>query len=433
VIVIEGVTLIDGTGAPPRPDAALAIAGDRILAVGATGELRYPGADVREWPGRYVIPGLFDTHTHVTFLRYPDQKDPGYDRATSERMLRTLLAMGITTVRSLGGPTREAVALREDVRAGRIAGPRLFVAGAILNRALVPVESDARAEVRRQAEAGVDFIKVYADLPAPLVRAAIEEAHLHGLRVVGHLQATTWQEAADAGIDFITHGAPWSAQTLPPARRAAYTQAIKARGGMRARVDWLESLDLDGREVREMIAALVRHHVDVDPTLVAYETKFRADSDKYANNPLLWLAPPAMRATWRLGSSTDGWGAADFASARAAWPKVVGLVKRYHEQGVRLLTGSDTPNPWVVPGISLHQELELLASAGIKPLEVLTLATRNGAQALGIADETGTLEPGKRADMVVLSANPLADIANTRRIEQVLLGGRVLERETLLR
>jgi imidazolonepropionase-like amidohydrolase len=427
------VTLIDGTGAAARPDAALALADGCILAVGSTGQLRYPGAEVRDLRGRYVIPGLFDMHAHVTFLRFPDQKDPGYDRATSEKVLRVLLAMGVTTVRSPGGPTREAVALREDVRAGRITGPRLFVAGEILNRALVPLETDVRAEVRRQADAGADFVKVYADLPPPLVRAAIEEAHARGLRVIGHLQATPWQEAADFGIDFITHGAPWSAQTLPPERRASYSQAITARGGMRARVDWLESVDLDGPQVRAMIAALVRNHVDVDPTLVAYESKFRADSDRYARNPLLWLAPPPMRASWRLGAPTDGWGVADFASARAAWPKVVGLVKRYHEQGVRLLAGSDLPNRWVVPGISLHQELELLASAGIKPLEVLTIATRNGAQALGIDGETGTLEPGKRADLVVLSADPLADIQNTRRVEQVLLGGRVLDREALLR
>jgi len=148
---------------------------------------------------------------------------------------------------------------------------------------------------------------------------------------------------------------------------------------------------------------------------------------------MLWLAPPAMRASWRLGAATDGWGAGDYASARAAWPKVIGLVKRYHEQGVRLLAGSDLPNPWVVPGISLHQELELLTSAGLTPLEALSIATRNGARALGIAHEAGTLEPGKRADLLVLSANPLADIQNTRRIEQVLLGGRVLDREALLR
>lgn len=131
-----------------------------------------------------------------------------------------------------------------------------------------------------------------------------------------------------------------------------------------------------------------------------------------------------MLAGWRRGTFVSDWSEEDFRCSAAAWPKVLRLLKAYHTQGVRLVTGSDEPNPWVIPGISLHQELELYAEAGIPPAEILKMATHNGAEALGILPDVGTVEAGKRADLVVLSASPLADIRNTRKIERVFREGR---------
>jgi len=130
-----------------------------------------------------------------------------------------------------------------------------------------------------------------------------------------------------------------------------------------------------------------------------------------------------MMADWKKCTFVSNWTADDFRRAHAVWPKLPELIKLYHDHGVTLLAGSDLPNPWVIPGVSFHQELALLAEAGISPRNILKIATRNGAEALGILGDVGTLEPGKRADLVVLSADPLVDIRNTRKIEKVMQGG----------
>jgi imidazolonepropionase-like amidohydrolase len=137
--------------------------------------------------------------------------------------------------------------------------------------------------------------------------------------------------------------------------------------------------------------------------------------------------------SWRvLGMPTRDWTAQEFDRAQAAWPRMLALVSRLHRQGVRLTTGSDLASLWVIPGVALHHELALLESAGIAPVEVLRMATRNGAEALGVLGETGTVEQGKRADLVVLEADPLKDIRNSRRIRYVLLGGRIFRPDELL-
>jgi imidazolonepropionase-like amidohydrolase len=130
---------------------------------------------------------------------------------------------------------------------------------------------------------------------------------------------------------------------------------------------------------------------------------------------------------------TRDWTAEDFDRAQAAWPKMQALVGRMQREGVHLTTGSDLASPWVIPGVALHQELALLVSAGIPPTEVLRMATRNGAEALRLLGETGTVESGKRADLVVLEADPLKDIRNSRRIRYVVLGGRIFQPDELLR
>jgi imidazolonepropionase-like amidohydrolase len=196
---------------------------------------------------------------------------------------------------------------------------------------------------------------------------------------------------------------------------------------MRARISWLEWLDLDGPAVDSMLTALHARRISVDPTLVAYHTKFWWRDSIYQRDPEAGLSPEVLE-NWRvLGMPTADWRADEFDRAQAAWPKMLALVARMHRAGVRLTTGSDLASPWVIPGVGLHQELALLVSAGIPPAEVLRMATRNGAEALGLLAQTGTVEQGKRADLLVLDADPLRDIRNTRRIRQVIVGGRVLQ------
>ncbi len=416
------MTIVDGEGTPPRPGMTIVIAQGRIAQVASTDHVVIQrGWRVLRLPGRFVLPGLIDTHAHVTFLRDPENF-AGYDRATSERILKILLAHGITTVLNPAAPDAAAVELRDDIANGLVLGPRMLTAGRPINWGADRDPEDVRVEVRRQASVGVDYIKVYSRMPPHLIRAAAEEAHAHGLRVVGHLDATSPEQAVAAGIDAITHGATWTPGLLPPERRDGYLKRRREVGHMRARIDWLAWMDPNCPEIQRSIQAVATTRTPLDPTLIAYVTKFRGRDPRYRNSPYLRVAPTEVLDTWQ--GALSYWTDADFERGAVVWPRMLELVKRYHGAGALLTTGSDFPNPLVIPGASLHDEMELLVQAGIPPAEVVRIATRNGAEALGLLSEAGTVAVGKRADLVVLDADPTADIANIRRIETVFLGGR---------
>ena len=440
---LEDVTIIDGTNRPPLQNASILIRDGRVAAVGPNGTIpRPPQVETRHLPRRYVIPGLIDMHAHVTIF-IAEEADGGpseyrYDRRVSEKVLQTLLAFGITTVRNPAAPAVEGVRLRDDVAAGRVTGPRIFTSGEAIDHfrgrpgpfVYVESERDVQSEIRRQARLGVDLIKLYAKLPERLVAAAIREGHAQGLKVIGHLGETSWKQAADLGIDGLCHGAPWDSAMLPARKRFAYQSSAKPY--LKKRMDWLEGLDLDSDEIRATILALVRHGVVVDPTLIAYETKFRSSDPFYLESPDLTLVPEPLLNLWRHERPpTFGWTKEDHQRARALWTKLLAFVKLYHDRGVRLVAGTDVPNPWVVPGASLHRELELLASAGIPLQEVIGMATKNAADALGISGEVGTVEAGKAADLVVLTSNPLKSISNLRDIEYVIQAGRIIDVKSL--
>jgi imidazolonepropionase-like amidohydrolase len=428
-VALAHVTVLDGRGGPPLPDATVLVRDGRIEAVGPSSRTPVPrGARVLDLPGHVVTPGFVDMHYHVTTgaMRYRRDAagalDSTYDRALAERLLHVALSRGITTIRDPGAsPVDAAIALRDDVARGRVLGPRVFTAGEILSSPRLTEEQIRRA-IRAQAAAGVDYVKLYAGIDPSQLRIAVDEAHRHGLKVVGHLQRTSWTEAALGGIDFVTHAGNWHPAYIPAARRTAYAEL---GGGMRARIAWLEWLDLDGPAVDSMVRLLRERHVSVDPTLVAYHTKFWWRDSVYQHDPDSALVPEVL-ANWRvLGMHTADWTPAEFDRVQAAWPKQLALVRRLHEGGVLLTVGSDLASPWVIPGVSFHQELALLESAGLSRSEVLTMATWNGARALGIDGEVGSVEAGKRADLVVLGADPLADVTNTRRVVYVVLGGRL--------
>ena len=412
--LLKGGTILSMKEGDAPFQADILLRGGRIAAIAP--HLDAPsGARAIDVAGRYVLPGFIDMHAHVTYLHDGDFSK-GFDLAVSREILAELLRYGVTTVRNPAAPPEKAVALREAVD-----GPAMLTAGLPLNGGRFLTPEAVEAEVERECALGVDYIKIYARSPPDLTKAAIDAAHRCGLKTIGHLQATDWPTAARLGIDFLTHAVSWSASALPPARRAAYESEIKERGAMKARITWLESVDVDGPEMREIVDSLVEHHISVDPTLIAYGAKFLPLDE--ANLP---PAPQALRDDWKDGGPTRDWSAADFARMKKAWPKMLAIVRRYYEAGVLLTTGSDLPNIHVVPGFSLHQEMELLAEAGIPAVDVLAMATRNGAQALGKASEIGTVETGKMADLVVLERNPLDDIRNTRSIDYVFRRGEAM-------
>src|SRR5215210_5661604 len=406
ILVLVGPTLIDGTGDPPKSNAVIIINDNRIVAI--TNETEYHDRyyslinnetirlNVLNLTGKYVIPGLFDMHAHVAGVR-----KNSYNQNFSENALEMLLDYGVTTIRNPAGPTNQSIALKHNVSEGNIEGPEIFSAGRLLNGPQIAIpfvekqistEEEAREEVRNQAEAGVDFVKLYVGLPPNLVKAAIDEAHSQGIRVIGHLYMTSWTDAANLGIDALTHGVPVNPFLLSAGDKRE--QFLENGGGPFDHLLWLDLVDLNSKEIREMINALVENDIPVDPTLSIYEAILKDDGG--FSNPQNQLR----------------------------WAKVLQLTKIMYDSGIQILSGSDIPNFGLVPGASLHNELELLAQTGIKPLEVIEIATNNGATALGIDDIAGTIQPEKQADMVVLSANPLENISNTKQIEAVIVDGK---------
>jgi len=399
VIILEGATVIDGTGNLPKPNATIVINGSKIAYLSSEAANSYnlnfsAAKSVINLTGKYIIPGLFDMHAHVANVR-----KNSYNQNESEYMLLMLLTHGVTTIRNPGGPTEQSVALRENVSEGKIEGPQIFTAGQLLNTPQIPIpfverqvqtEQDVRQEVRTQAAAGVDYVKLYVGLTPELVQAAIKEAHSNGIKVIGHLYLTSWTYAANLGIDALTHGVPVSPSLLSKENQQKF---LEAGDHPFNHFLWLDLVDLNGPEINEMIKALVNNNIPVDPTLDIYEAMIK-EEPQY----------------------------------QYLWPKILQLTKMLYDNGVTILSGSDIPNFELVPGASLHHELELLVEAGIPPLEVIKIATRNGAQALGIEKDVGTIVPGKQADMMILSDNPMDDISNTKKIEAVISDGQFVDR-----
>ncbi len=195
-------------------------------------------------------------------------------------------------------------------------------------------------------------------------------------------------------IDFLTHGVPVNPYLLSPEDRKIFE-----RNGDNPfdHVLWLELVDIDGKEIDEMIESLVKNNVYVDPTLSIYEAMLK-----------------------------------DNLNEQSIWPKVLQLTKKMYDKGVKILSGTDIPNFELVPGKSLHNELELLVDAGIPSPEVLKIATRNGAESMGLLNQTGTIEKGKQADILVLQSNPIEDISNTQDISMVISDGEIIDRNKTL-
>jgi len=436
LLVLNHVSVINVANGIVLRDRAVEIEAGKIKAILAANLYSAPArAAVMDLPGRYVIPGLIEMHAHVLFPPLgTDGPLPSFDYETSQQILRTLLAYGITTLRDPGDATEAAVTMRSLVASQQVVGPEMFTAGRILTTARrqhaiyapVSTEDEVRHEVAWQAKVGVDFIKVYADMPPNLVKAAIEESREHGLPVIGHLQATTWTEAAQMGISAICHAAPWAREYLPLGARAGYHET------MFGRVYWLEHVDLHSSAVLATADALARNHVSVDPTLIAFRTKFWGDDSYYTQSSYRRLTPPKLLAGWPQRSNTADWSPEQYRAAKAQWPKLLAFVKLLFDHGVVLTAGTDTPFPWIIPGVSFHEELRLLSEAGIPNAAILRSATLNAAGALHRERTIGSIEVGKRADLVVLGGNPLDRIANTEQIQFIIKGGRVFRQADLL-
>jgi hypothetical protein len=424
--LICGGLLIDGTGGTPLPDSALLIQDDRIIAVGPARALGRPDdAEVIEADGMVVMPGFIDAHVHLMHA--------------SELTAPMYLAAGITTVRDTGGALAAVLEWQAAQQNGTREGPRLIFCGPIIDlappvhpavTAIVDSAESVQATVDEIAKAGAWGIKIYAQIPPELTRTIITSAKEHGLPAIGDLSATRASEAIDAGIYGLEH-ASVAYQDLVPVDRQAGFDYFHEHGAAQWRREWnrgMADVDATGPKVQQLARQFADAGVFLDPTMVVIERLARITDPDVTGAPGVMEMPETIRAGWeaRAAGRRDTWSAQDFDLARRAFGVSLAFTAEVRRAGGKLLVGSDAPNPFVVPGASLHRELELLVTVGMSPMEALVAATRGNAEALGLGRDLGILAPGKLADVLLLTANPLEDIASTRQVRLVLQAGKVV-------
>jgi imidazolonepropionase-like amidohydrolase len=397
-------------------------------------------ADTLDASGAWIIPGLWDMHTHI--------------------WSRTLLfpmyvANGITGVRDMGWSLPLWRAWRDSVSRGLVDGPHAIVSGVIVdglppfNSMYVQVKTpdEGRAFVRDVKARGADFIKVYDRLSVDAYNSIMAAAKAARIPVAGHVPpGVSAMEASRAGQRSIEHLTSLAASCS--AEGTALGRAAAAGLDSVRDLDFSKDSTLRGRvgaalgPYYHQARQLPLEACDVTRGMPAVARALRAGGTWVTPTVILGLsaliedtrAEDSLRArlpSWAAGMSRVSAPNADSAARKRSEEKMLAMMRELKKGGVRMLIGSDAPNPGSVPGIGLHRELELFVKAGYTPYEVLRIATHDAAEFAGVLDSIGTIEPGKLADLVVLDANPLVDIRNARRIRAVLLQGRVLPADTL--
>jgi len=437
-LVLTNVTIIDGTGAPARPGMTVVIKGDRIASVGKTGTVRGPkGAEVVDASGKFLIPGLWDMHVHFR---------------ETERSFPLFLANGVLGVRNMGGIGDDVIRWREEVASGRLLGPRIVACGPIVDgppptsaehARSVATAAEGRKAVADLEREGADFIKVYDGIPREAYFAIADEAKKRRFPFAGHIPtAVTVREASDAGQESMEHlgGILEGCSTIedelrnqvdPPIPEGEFAEFPRriAKRGERLLSTYSQP------KAAELFARLARNDTWQVPTLVVQHTWTFIDDLSRVPDPRLTYIPPSEAEWW---SPTKNflfrYRTPEFIAFRKkVFPKQLEIVGAMHRAGVPFMAGTDVSYPYSFPGFSLHDELALFVQAGFTPMEALLSATRNPAKYLGASKVLGTVERGKFADLVLLDANPLDDIKNTRRIDAVVVNGRYLSNAKLRR
>jgi hypothetical protein len=399
-LLFTNVTLIDGRGGPARPNSSVLIWDGVIQAVGAAGDTPImEGTIVVDLDGLFMVPGLIDVHA----------------AASDSAALVDMMIAGITAIRhpGVGLSVHEARGLDlldEDFYPDILSsGPALDADGAGPDAGLpVTSEVETRQAVERLTAEGVDVIAISPRFPIDLIQAAAAAARDRGRVAWGDPRSSNWVAAVRAGIDALSGLLSGDPELLSGEARERYAQAVEEAPAA-AIAAWLSGMDPQGPEVDRMIGALLARDVTVAPLLAA-SVALGCSAER-----------PAAAAT------CEGWTDSLRAVAREVWPRAIQLVRLLHREGVRLVVGSVSPDA-TVPGVGFHREMELLVEAGIPPRDVLRMATRNAASALGVLHERGTIEPAKRADLIVLRADPLSDIGNLRQVEFTVVDGRAFGR-----
>jgi imidazolonepropionase-like amidohydrolase len=453
-VVVRDVTVVNVIDGSLRAGQTVLVAGNRITAVGPATEIRVPDdADVIYAAGGFLIPGLWDMHVHSVANVGPDMAISSV--AAMDWHFPLFLAWGVTGVRNMNDGTGDVSlkltsSLKRRLATGDPRGPRFLANGPSIdgdpplgsNSAVVHTAQEARAAVDTLVDSGADFIKVYENLSREAYFAIMDQARRRGVRVDGHVPfRVTPEEAADAGQRTFEHVLAMAAgcSTSAAAERERFASVLAPRAGAAA-LDGLAPLTLfrherllyDSRDpaaCATTIAAYRRNGVADTPNVVAYRDVVNA-KEILSDANRMRVVPEVIRRNWEAMLETDL-----FPEMQSVLGPLVPLyaenARLLNEAGVLLLAGTDVGIPTLIPGLSLHEELELLVGAGLTPLEVLRTATINPARVLGQTDSLGSIDVGKLADLVLLDANPLADIRNTQRIRAVIADGRLYRRPDL--
>jgi imidazolonepropionase-like amidohydrolase len=385
-LALIGATLVDATGAAPIPSATVVVQNGRIVAAGPSSATSIPsGARRIDVSGKTIVPGLWDNHAHLHQIEW----------------IPTYFAAGVTSVRDMGSEWPLLVAMRNAIRSGKISGPNLFFAGLVdgpgpqgFGEFSAATPEEGRAIVRRYHELGFEMMKIYLALAPDVTAAICDEAHKNGMRCTGHVPTSMDLHAAiDSGMDQIAH--------------------FPVRG------------DLTTEEGKKQLAHFVAKKTIFDPTASWGEIGGKSAQEPMENiQPVLQHLPAPLLQN-RVASL--GQSAADTATSHARLRRMLANIKAAHDAGVPLITGTDEG----IPAYSVYREMELFVKAGFTPMEALQAATSVSAKAMQADGDVGTIEKGKRADLLVLDANPIENISNIRSVRFVMKDGKMFESNAL--
>ena len=439
---ITNVTVIDSLRGA-RPGMNVSIADGRIVSVrDAPG--RSPGRVV-DGTGKYLIPGLWDAHVHFA-----------YEPELAPAMFNLFLANGITSVRDTGGQLDEVMPWKRFAESGEVPAPRVFVAGPLLDgvprvydgsvpsRPNLGVGIDSAAAARdavdHLAAEGVDLIKAYELLAPEVFAAVVERAAEHGLPVTGHPPLSMHAAEAAQGLDSIEHlrnlelACSAEADQLLEERRLLLAAGAADGGTLRSSIHAAQRgravATFSAQRCDELVAALRAADSWQVPTLTIVMPRVKQLYARESWRANFQYLPEPARSRWTEGAEAMDSSPPDAATAaHGAWAS--DMVRRLADADVPIMAGTDTPIFFLTPGFSLHEELANLVDAGLTPAQALAAATITPARYFHLESELGAIAPGMRADLVLLAANPLADIRNTQTIEAVVQAGQLFDRDAI--
>jgi imidazolonepropionase-like amidohydrolase len=427
VVAITNATVVTMSADSVIRDATVLVGDGRIAAVGPSARVAIPtGARRIDGRGKFVMPGLADMHAHL----YADEWVADSIAAPE---LAVMLALGTTTARMMIG-TATHRRLRRSIERGETLGPQLWIASPQVtgnpapNSYVVHSPDDGRRAVRMASDSGYDFVKLTTDIPLDVYDAIVAEAAARRIRVVGHVDPRVGVAHALAAKQQIEHLDNYMESVL--ADSAPSRESVSDAGAYRA-ARWTTLDYVDDRKVDAIAGATARAGVAVTPTMAFFNLWFATEQsdETIRSRPDYALIPPRMRDLYER-SRVRYWSNPPSAARRARYIAVRNrLVRAIVDSGGAVMAGSDAPGGLMGYGWTLHRELEMLVAAGLTPWQAIAAATVVPARWLGAEREFGSIAVGRRADLLVLDADPLRDIRNTARIETVMIGGRVIGRE----